>query len=152
MIDILSSRLHNIFRRFGSSKTSVRVYVDATVEGIHDPKLPRKAYVAYLVEDAPDIQGFSEVNARETDDAELHAIAFAIRQLKGKLQQFTVLCDHEPAVSQIILRDRSGGKKRPILLKILDELESNPSIRVELFGKNPAHRVLSKYVAELGSA
>jgi hypothetical protein len=129
-----------------------RVYVDALVEGVHNPKLPRKAYVAYIVEDAPDTQGFSEVSARETDDAELHAIAFAIRQLKGKLTQFTVLCDHEPAVSQIILRDRSGGKKRPILLEILNELESTPSIRVELFEKNPAHRVLSKYVADLKSA
>src|SRR5437879_10945094 len=128
------------------------VYVDATVEGIHDPKLPRRAYVAYLVEDASDIQGFGEVDARETDDAELHAIAFAIRRLKGILKQFTVLSDHEPAVSQIILRDKSGGKKRPILLEILNELESNPLIHVELFEKNPAHRVLNQHVADLKSA
>jgi hypothetical protein len=60
-----------------------------------------------------------------------------------------VFSDHEPAVSQILLKDRSGGKKRPILLEILDELESTSSIRVKLFGKNPAHRVLSKYVADL---
>jgi hypothetical protein len=126
-----------------------RVYVDATIEGIHDPKLPRKAYVAYVVEDVPGLQGFGKVDASETDDAELHAIAFAIQQLKGKLERFTVFSDHEPAVSQIILRDRSGGTKRPILLEILNELESNPSIGVKLFGKNPAHRVLNKYVADL---
>jgi hypothetical protein len=69
--------------------------------------------------------------------------------LKGKLERFTVFSDHEPAVSQIILKDRSGGKKRPILLEILNELGANPSIRVRLFGKNPAHRVLNKYIADL---
>jgi hypothetical protein len=126
-----------------------RVYVDAKIEGIQDPKLPRTAYVGYIVEDEPDLQGFGKVDANETDDAELHAIAFAIQQLKGKLEQFTVFSDHEPAVSQILFRDRSGGKKRPILLEILNELESNSSIRVKLFGKNPAHRALNKYVADL---
>jgi hypothetical protein len=30
-----------------------RVYVDAAVEGMQDPKLPRTAYVAYIVEDTP---------------------------------------------------------------------------------------------------
>jgi len=126
-----------------------RVYVDARVQGVQDPKLPRKAYVAYTVEGVAGLQGFAEVDASETDDAELHAIAFAIQQLKGKLGEFTVLCDHEGAVSQIILKDRSGAKKRPILLEILNELESNPWIGVELFGKNPAHRVLNEYVAAL---
>jgi hypothetical protein len=101
------------------------------------------------VKDVPGLQGFGKIDAYETDDAELHAIAFAIQQLKGKLKQFTVLSDHEPAVSQILLKDRSGGKKRPILLEILNELDSNSSIRVELFSKNPAHRVLNKYVADL---
>ncbi len=126
-----------------------RVYVDARIEGIQDPKLPRKAYVAYVVKDVPGLQGFGKIDAYETDDAELHAIAFAIQQLKSKLKQFTVFSDHEPAVSQILLKDRSGGKKRPILLEILNELDSNSSIRVKLFGKNPAHRVLNKYVAGL---
>jgi hypothetical protein len=126
-----------------------RVYVDAKIEGIQDPKLNRKAYVAYVVKDMLGLQGFGKVEAYETDDAELHAIAFAIQQLKDKLKRFTVFSDHEPAVSQILLKDRSGGKKRPILLEILNELESNSSIKVELFGKNPAHRVLNKYVAEL---
>jgi hypothetical protein len=126
-----------------------RVYVDAKIEGIQDPKLTRKAYVAYVVKDVPGLQGFGKIDAYETDDAELHAIAFAIQQLKGKLKRFTVFSDHEPAVSQILLKDRSGGKKRPILLEILNELESNSSIKIELFNKNPAHRVLSKYVADL---
>jgi ribonuclease HI len=126
-----------------------RVYVDAKIEGIQDPKLNRKAYVAYVVKDMLGLQGFGKVEAYETDDAELHAIAFAIQQLKDKLKRFTVFSDHEPAVSQILLKDRSGGKKRPILLEILNELESNSSIKIELFGKNPAHRVLNKYVAEL---
>src|SRR3989442_12847862 len=77
-----------------------RVYVDAKIEGIQDPKLPRTAYVAYIVEDEPGLQGFGKVDANETDDAELHAIAFAIQQLKGKLEQFTVFSDHEHAGSQ----------------------------------------------------
>jgi hypothetical protein len=126
-----------------------RVYVDAKIEGIQDPKLPRTTYVAYVVENVPGLQGFDKVDANETDDAELHAIAFAIQQLKRKLERFTVFSDHEPAVSQIMLKDRSGGKKRPILLEILNELKANPSIRVRLFGKNPAHRILNKYVADL---
>jgi hypothetical protein len=126
-----------------------RVYVDARIEGIQDPKLPRTAYVAYVVEGTSGLQGFDKVDASETDDAELHAIAFAIQQLRGRLEEFTVLCDHEGAVSQIILRDRSGAKRRPILVEILNELESNSSIRVELFGKNSAHRVLNEYVAAL---
>jgi hypothetical protein len=129
-----------------------RVYVDAAVEGVQDPKLPRRAYVAYVVEGNTGLEGFGEVDARETDDAELHAIAFAIQQLKGNLEEFTVLCDHEAAVSQIILRDRSGGKRRPILLEILNELESNSSIHVDLFDKNPAHRVLNKHLTALRSA
>jgi len=58
-----------------------RVYVDAKIEGIQDPKLPRKAYVAYVVEGVPGLQGLGKVDAYETDDAELHAIAFAIQQL-----------------------------------------------------------------------
>jgi len=67
-----------------------RVYVDAKIEGIQDPKLNRKAYVAYVVKDAPGLQGFGKVDAYETDDAELHAIAFAIQQLKDKLKRFIV--------------------------------------------------------------
>src|SRR5437870_4253377 len=126
-----------------------RVFIDATIEGMHDPKLPKKAYVAYVVENVEGLQGFSEVNADQTDDAEFHAIAFAIKQLTDKLEQFTIFSDHEPVASQIIHKDRSGGKKRPILLEILNELESNSSIKVELFGNNPAHRVLNKYVADL---
>lgn len=129
-----------------------RVYVDARVEGVQDPKLPRKAYVAYVVEGQPSFRGFAEADATETDDAELHAIAFAIQQVKSKLGDFTVLCDHEGAVLQITSRDRSGVKKRPVLGEILDELESNFSIRVELFNKNPAHRVLNEYFAALKEA
>src|SRR6266566_6288759 len=44
-----------------------RVYVDARVEGVQDPKLPRKAYVAYIVEGVAGLQGFAEVDASETD-------------------------------------------------------------------------------------
>jgi hypothetical protein len=58
-----------------------RVYVDARIEGIQDPKLPSTAYVGYVVEDEPGLQGFAKIDANETDDAELHAIAFAIQTI-----------------------------------------------------------------------
>ncbi len=126
-----------------------RVYVDAKIEGRHDQKLPKKTYVAFVVDNGEGLQEVTEVEADETDDAELHAVAFAIRRLKGKLEQFTIVCDHQSVVSVIIRKDRTAGKKRPILLEILNEIESNPSISIELLANNPAHRLLNKHIAAL---
>ncbi len=87
------------------------------------------------------------MDADQTDDAEMHAVAFAIRELKGKLEQFTILCDHEGVVTEIIRDEFRQGKSRPILPEILQERKENPSIMVKL-GNNPAHRLLNRYLSE----
>ena len=129
-----------------------RVYVDAKIVGRHELGLPKKTYVGYVVENNDDLQGVTVVKADETDDAELHAIAFAIRQLKDRLDEFTVVCDHESVVSVIKRKDMSAGRKRPILVEVLRQMESNPSVEVELLANNPAHRLLNKHIAALLSS
>ena len=57
-----------------------RVYVDAKVLGIHDPKLQRFAYVCYVVEGS-DLRNARPSNATESDDAEIDAIIFALQPL-----------------------------------------------------------------------
>jgi len=124
------------------TETRVRVYVDAKILGRHEPAPGKNSFVAYFSEDAK-VQGFASVDADQTDEAELKAIAFAIKALKGKFPEFTILCDNESVVSQIhaeIVRPRS----RPVLSEILAELKANPGIQVEFFGKNPAHSYLNQ--------
>lgn len=86
--------------------------------------------------------------AEDTDDAELHAVAFAIRELKDRLRDSTVVCDHEPVVTEINEKKEKSGQKRPVLLEILDECAKNSNIKVEHLESNPAHRVLNRYVRE----
>ena len=77
----------------------------------------------------------------------MKAIVFAIKSLKGKLPAFTILCDNESVVSQIhaeIVRPRS----RLVLSEILAEKKANPGIKVEFFGKNPAHSYLNQELAK----
>ena len=93
------------------------------------------------------MQGFASVKADQTDEAEFEAISFAIKSLKGKLPSFTIFCDNESVVSQIhaeIVRPRS----RRALKEILAEKKANPGIRIEFFGKNPAHSYLNQELAK----
>lgn len=125
----------------GSATFSPRVFVDAKIIGSHDPMLPKKTFVAYKVENSG-LEGTREVAATETDDAELHAILFAIQELKARFERFTILCDHESVVSEVKRSIVQNG--RPSLMIIREELKTNPEIRVELLEPNPAHRVLNR--------
>ena len=87
-------------------------------------------------------------NAQQTDEAELEAVAFAICELKNKLEKLTILSDNEGVVSEI-LRGETKPSSRQILAKILSEIKaSGSSIKVELFS-NLADKLLKQYQAEL---
>jgi ribonuclease HI len=130
-----------------ADSTGPRVFVDAKILGRHDAALPKKTTVAYVIE-GTGVSDVCDVQADETDDAELHAIAFAIRELKNRLHEFTIVSDNQSVVIEIEEKKRKSGEKRPILLQILDELDSHPTIKVELLENNPAHRVLNKHLRE----
>ena len=123
-----------------------RVYVDAKILGRNDPNLPKRTLVAYKVENSELLQGVRGVDAEETDDAELHAILFAIRELKGRLKQFTIICDHESVVSEANRQPKETPKTNPILKEIREELKANPSIKLKVFAINPAHTLLNQYL------
>ncbi len=103
----------------------LKVFVDAKIVGRHDKQTPRRSFVAYVVDGRPELNDVAEVKAYETDEAELQAVAFAIRKLKGEVQEFTVVCDHESIVSEINRREPLGPGKEPVLLEIRQELEIN---------------------------
>jgi hypothetical protein len=125
-----------------------RVFVDAKIVGRHEKEGPKRTIVAYVVEGRDELKNATDVNADETDDAELHAIAFAIHELKDKLAEFTVICDNESVVSVIITENQKTARKRPILSRLLAEKEGNSGIQVQLLENNPAHRFLNKWLAE----
>jgi hypothetical protein len=123
-----------------------RVFVDAKVVGRHET--PKRTAVAYLVKDEVEMANGTDVDADETDDAELHAVAFAIHELQDKFPAFTIICDHESVVSVINSGNQKAVKKRPILSKILTEMRANPGIKVQALEGNHAHRYLNKWLAE----
>ncbi len=123
-----------------------RVYVDAKILNVHDPMLQREAYVGYVVEGS-NRHGATRVEATESDDAEVLAILFAIKELKGQLKRFTIVCDHESVVSEA---KRSVAKHPSELMKRLrDVLGENPLIGLEVLKANPAHGVVTEYVNSL---
>ena len=129
------------------TETPPRVYVDAKIIGRHEPSGAKNSFVAYFSEEAR-VHGFSPVDADQTDEAELKAIAFAIKELRGKIHTFTIMSDNESVVSQISRALIRPGS-RQVLLEIIDEKKANPGIGVEFFGKNPAHSFLNKEMAKL---
>jgi hypothetical protein len=124
----------------------VRVFVDAKILGQHDPNLPKRTLIGYVVNDMSGESLVTDGKSTETDDAELEAIAFAIGRLKNRIPKFTVVCDHESVVSIITRKHLRPGIKKPILLEIRDELRNNSSIQVDALGKNPAHQILNRYL------
>ena len=124
-----------------------RVFVDAKIIGRHDESLPKRTLVGYKVEDS-ELQGVNEVIADQTDDAELHAIFFAIQELKNRLERFTIVSDNESVVSEIKRPIVQAKRPRPMMLKIREELKSKTEIIVQLLESNPAHRVLNQYLAK----
>src|SRR5947208_12724139 len=102
-------------------KKGPRVFVDAKIVGRHDPEVPKRTIVAYVVEGREELGNATEVKADETDDAELHAIAFAIHELKDKLTEFRIICDNESVVSVINTENQKSARKRPVLSQLLAE-------------------------------
>ena len=125
-----------------------RVYVDAKILNMHDPSLRRQAFVGYLVEGSGK-SNVKEVDATESDDAEVLAILFAIDELRGTFRRFTVVCDHESVVSEAL---REEVKKPSELMEKLREiLHENRSIKLEVLKANPAHGIVTEYVNSLNT-
>ncbi len=128
------------------TESRIQVYVDAKILGRNEPTPGKTSFVAFTSEDAK-VQGFSSIEADQTDEAEMKAIAFAIKSLKNLFSAFTIMCDNESVVSQIhagIVRPSS----RPVLSEILAERKANPGVQVDFFGKNPAHSYLNQELAK----
>lgn len=125
------------------------MYVDAKILNVHDPKLPREAYVGYIVEGSGR-RDATKVDASESDDAEMLAILFAIDELKGSLRKFVVVCDHESVVSEA----KKPVVKNPseLMERVREALRENPSIGLEVLKSNPAHGVVTEYVNGLKAA
>jgi len=125
-----------------------RVFVDAKIVGRHEKEIPKRTIVAYVVEGRDELKNATEVKADETDDAELHAVAFAIHELKDRLAEFKVICDNESVVSVIVKENQKTARKRPILSQLLAERREKPGIEVELLENNPAHRFLNRWLSD----
>src|SRR3989441_8508668 len=125
-----------------------RVFVDAKITSRHLKDAPKRTIVAYVVDGEDKLKNATDVKADETDDAELHAIAFAIHDLKDKLPEFTVICDNESVVSVIMTENQRTARKRPILSQLLAEKRENSGVQVELLENNPAHKFLNKWLTE----
>lgn len=127
----------------------VRVYVDAKILNMHDKGLPKEAYVGYYVEGSG-LHEVEMVKAEESDDAEILAIMFAIRELKDPLGRFVVICDHESVVSEA---NRDLVKSPGELLKQLREMlrENHDRVKLVALQSNRAHQVVTEYVNALKS-
>ena len=123
-----------------------KVYVDAKIINVHDPKLPRKAFVGYMVEGGG--SNARESTATESDDAEVDAIIFAIDDLEGDHGQITVICDHESVVSEALLKD--PGRQSAAIVRLRQVLDKNKWARLEVLKANPAHKVVTEFVNSLG--
>ncbi len=131
-----------------SGRRAVRVYVDAKILNMHNPSLQREAYVGYVVEGGGR-RNVRQVEAQESDDAEVLAILFAIEEL-GSLGGLTVVCDHESVVSET-RRDRVKNPSE-LLQRLRETLRAYPKVRLEALQSNPAHQVVTEYVNTLKSA
>jgi hypothetical protein len=119
-----------------------RVYVDAKILNMHDPKLPKLAYVGYVVEETGEHDA-KQVEATESDDAETLAVLFAIEELKGALGGFKVVCDHQSVVSEAT---RESVKNPSAHMAKLREMLRDGRVKLEALQANPAHRALTEYV------
>jgi hypothetical protein len=129
-------------RILGMGAKPVRVYVDAKILNMHDKNLPREAYVGYLTEKGD--RGAKRVDAKESDDAEVLAILFAIEELRGKIGRITVVCDHESVVSEAN-RDEVS-KPGPFMEELRRVLRQDKSVNLVVLQANPAHKVVTEYV------
>ncbi|MDG6990050.1 MAG: hypothetical protein JRM99_01365 [Nitrososphaerota archaeon] len=132
--------------RFRRRSKAVRVYVDAKILNMHDPALPREAYVGYVVE-GNGLREVKRVEATESDDAEVLAVMFAIEELKDSLGKFTVVCDHESVVSEATKESVKNPSR--LLTDLRELLGETPSVKLEVLKANPAHQVVTEFVNAL---
>ncbi len=124
------------------------VYVDARIKDRDKKDVPMTTAVGFIVKDRHEFDNARILEANESDEAELQAVFFAIQQLKEKLGEFTIICDHDSVVSIINRGSEKAARKRPILSKILSEKQAYPGIKLEGLEKNPAHIFLKKWMKE----
>ena len=110
---------------------------------MHAPSLPKQAFVGYFVE-VVNLQNARRVDSDETDDAEIQAILFAIEELGSRFDQITAVCDHQSVVSEA--KKEIVAKPGPLLVKLRNVLEANPSVKLVALETNPAHAMLTEYV------
>jgi hypothetical protein len=128
--------------RFPTWPRSSKVYVDAKIVNMHDPNLPREAYVGYIVE-RNGRHSVKRVDATESDDAEVLAILYAADELKDTLGHFTIVCDHESVVAEA--KKDTPKRASELMERLRQALRDNPSIRLEVLQTNPAHRIVTEY-------
>jgi len=104
--------------------------------------------VGFVVKGRQELDTATILEAVQSDEAEYNAVHFAIQQLKDKLTEFTIFCDHDSVVSIINRNSEKAARKRPILSKILSEKKAYPGIKFEGLKKNPAHTFLKKWLKE----
>ena len=124
------------------------MYVDAKILGMHDKSLPKRAYVGFVVEGTGDHLEES-VPAEETDDAEIQAILFAIRNLRGRFRKISIVCDHQSVVSEA--RKEEVKHPSPLLVELRNTLDADSSLSLEALQTNPAHKTLTEYVNRVRS-
>jgi hypothetical protein len=91
-----------------------------------------------------------EVEATESDDAEVQAILFAIEELKDRLGRLTIVCDHESVVSEALREE--VRKPSELMERLRSVLHENSSVKLEVLKANPAHGVVTEYVNSLKTA
>jgi hypothetical protein len=128
-------------------RKATRVFVDAKILNMHDQKLPKETYVGYFVEGSG-LRDVERVVAEESDDAEILAVMFAMRELKDSLGRFVVVCDHESVVSEA---NRDVVKSPGELMRRLREMlrANQGNVKLVALQSNPAHQVVTEYVNAL---
>lgn len=131
-----------------------KVFVDAKIVGMENPK-NRTVYVGYKV-DGTDLKGAMKVESPgasvlETDDAEIHAILFAIDEMKAKkIRRFDVICDHQSVVSEALRTDKEP--KNELLIRLRKIRNENRMIGLRALQFNQAHKVVTDFVNEKKAA
>ncbi len=121
----------------------VTVYVDAKIVGAHDRSLPRASYVGYFVEGSGE-HAEREVDADESDDAEVLAILFAIERLKSRFERMRIVCDHQSVVSEA--NRESVRRPSQLLTRLREEIRGSPSVELTALQHNLAHGSLTEFV------
>ena len=126
------------------SERFVTVYVDAKIVGAHDAALAKNAFVGYYVERSGEHKE-KPVEAYESDDAEIHAILFAIEELKQRFRSLRIICDHQSVVSEanrVTVKNPS-----PLLVRLREVMRDNETaVRLVAIQYNLAHGTLTEYV------